>query len=139
VFPELRALLLKTSGVASQLQKALDPMADRIELAFVFGSLPRGDATPQSDVDVIIVGNTTLHDIVKALSPLQEAIGREINPTVYSVNRSKSLAFAACAFRRAVLSRGNRLFFNSLLKSFRVKRSKAIISSTPFYKSPNGF
>ena len=54
-------------------------------MAFVFGSLPRGDATPQSDVDVIIVGNTTLRDIVTVLSPLQEAIGREINPTVYSI------------------------------------------------------
>jgi predicted nucleotidyltransferase len=92
VFPELRSLLLKTSGAASLLQKALIPIADRIEVAFVFGSLPKGEATPQSDVDVIIVGNTTLRDIVTVLSPLQEAIGREINPTVYAANEFSSKA-----------------------------------------------
>lgn len=103
VFPELHALLLKTSGVASQLQKALVPMADQIELAFVFGSLPRGDATSQSDIDVIIVGNTTLHDIVKVLSPLQETIGREINPTVYSAEEFSSKAIQGHHFVRSIL------------------------------------
>ena len=103
VFPELRALLLKTIGVASQIQKALAPMADRIKLAFVFGSLPRGNATPQSDVDVIIVGNTTLHDIVKALSPLQETFGREINPTVYSVKEFSSKAVQGHHFVTSIL------------------------------------
>jgi predicted nucleotidyltransferase len=92
VFPELRSLLLKTSGAASLLQKALTQIADRIEVAFVFGSLPKGEATPQSDVDLIIVGNTTLRDIVSVLSPLQEAIGREINPTVYSAKEFSSKA-----------------------------------------------
>lgn len=78
-------------------------MADRIKLAFVFGSLPRGNATPQSDIDMIIVGNTTLHDIVKALSPLQEAFGREINPTVYSVNEFSSKAIQGHHFVNSIL------------------------------------
>ena len=103
VFPELRALVLKTSGVASQLQKALEPIADRIELAFVFGSLPKGEATPKSDVDVIIVGNTTLRDIIIVFSPLQEAIGREINPTVYSVEEFSSKAIQGHHFVNSIL------------------------------------
>ena len=84
VFPELRTLILKTSGLASHLQKALVPLADRIALVLVFGSLPKGVATPQSDVDLLVVGNITLRDLVRVLAPLQEEIGREINPTVYS-------------------------------------------------------
>ena len=72
-------------------------------MAFVFGSLPKGEATPQSDVDVMIVGNTTLRDIVKVLSPLQEAIGREINPTVYSVEEFSSKAVQGHHFVNSIL------------------------------------
>lgn len=78
-------------------------MADRIELAFVFGSLPKGNATSQRDVDVIILGNTTLRDIVKVFSPLQEAIGREINPTVYSVEEFSSKAVQGHHFVNSIV------------------------------------
>lgn len=89
IFPELQALMFKTSGVAGQLRKALAPLANRIFTAFVFGSLPKGEAGSRSDVDVMVVGDISLRDIVTALFPLQKPIGREINPVVYSVTEFK--------------------------------------------------
>ena len=40
VFAELKSLLMKTAGLANVLRTALAPLADQIEVAFVFGSLP---------------------------------------------------------------------------------------------------
>ncbi|KMY66396.1 hypothetical protein AAU61_17095 [Desulfocarbo indianensis] len=83
VFSELKSLMLKTSGMAGLLKEALSPLTERISVAFVFGSLPKGEATSDSDVDLLVVGAVSLRDLVRVLSPLQETIGREINPTVY--------------------------------------------------------
>src|SRR5579863_3820980 len=43
VFEDLRGLVLKTVGVAGALAVALAPLSDRIRVAFVFGSIARGD------------------------------------------------------------------------------------------------
>jgi predicted transcriptional regulator len=42
VFQELRALVLKTSGLADVLREALAPASDRIRAAFVYGSIAKG-------------------------------------------------------------------------------------------------
>jgi len=83
IYEELRGILKKTSGLAGVLREALEPLADRIKAAFVYGSLARGDERAGSDVDVMIVGNPKLADVVHALAPAQEALRREINPNVY--------------------------------------------------------
>ena len=42
VFAELKSLLMKTAGLADVLRTALAPLADQIEVAFVFGSFAQG-------------------------------------------------------------------------------------------------
>lgn len=84
VFPELRGLMLKTAGLAEVLREALSPLKDRLESAFVFGSLAVGVERPDSDVDLMLIGDVSLREVVAALSKAQEALGREINPIVYS-------------------------------------------------------
>ena len=59
-------------------------MADSIKVAFVFGSVASGKANAESDVDILLVGDVGFADVVKALYPAQETLGREINPKVYS-------------------------------------------------------
>jgi predicted nucleotidyltransferase len=83
IYEELRGILKKTSGLAGVLREALEPLADRIKAAFVYGSLARGDERAGSDVDVMIVGNPKLADVVHALAPAQQVLRREVNPNVY--------------------------------------------------------
>lgn len=83
VFPELRQLILKTAGLASVLQAALAPLEQRLAVAFVYGSFARGEQRRSSDVDLLVVGEVTFAEVVSALQPAQETLGREINPTVY--------------------------------------------------------
>src|SRR5438874_9943850 len=42
VFPELHGLVVKTVGIVEPLRAALVPIADDIDLAFVFGSVAKG-------------------------------------------------------------------------------------------------
>jgi uncharacterized protein len=54
IFEELRGLVRKTFGLTYVLQEALEPIADRIDLAFVFGSVANGTEDSSSDVDLMV-------------------------------------------------------------------------------------
>lgn len=84
IFEELASILRKTSGVADVLADALQSITSDIKVAFVFGSVASGKETAGSDVDLLIVGDVSFGDVIKALYPTQETLGREVNPKVYS-------------------------------------------------------
>ena len=84
IYEELRGIVLKTLGVVPLLHKALNPLKDRIWLAFVYGSVAEGQETNISDVDVMVVGDVSFGEVVGATSDLQDQLRREVNPTVYT-------------------------------------------------------
>ena len=84
IYEELASILRKTSGLADVLAEALLPLSTRIQLAFVFGSIASGSAGSHSDIDLMVIGDVTFSELVTALYPAQETLGREINPKVYS-------------------------------------------------------
>jgi uncharacterized protein len=89
-FADVRSLIAKTSGIFHQLRSALAPLASQIIFALVYGSIARGDEDAGSDVDLMIVGNVTLDDVLAQLTSVEDAIGRPINPTVYSLKEFKA-------------------------------------------------
>jgi predicted nucleotidyltransferase len=82
ISPELRSMVLKTDGLVHLLRDALTPLSE-ICLAFVHGSMASGQEQPESDVDLVVIGDVSFRDVVRALGPAQKKVGREINPTVY--------------------------------------------------------
>ena len=82
IYEELAAIFRKTAGLATLLQNALQPLADSIDIAFVFGSLAMGKQHPESDLDICVLGDVELFAVVKALGAVQDDIRREINPVV---------------------------------------------------------
>jgi predicted nucleotidyltransferase len=109
VFPELASILRKTSGLADVLREHLAPLADRLPLALVFGSVARGEERQGSDIDLLLIGETGFAESVKALHPAQEILGREINPVVYSLLEFQRKLEAGDAFLRQVMA-GEKLF-----------------------------
>lgn len=85
IFEELKRLVVKTFAVSDVLRTGLSELADRVIVAFVFGSMIRGGESAGSDVDVMVIGNVTFAEVVSVVGPLQETLNREINPTVYPV------------------------------------------------------
>ncbi len=84
VFNELRGIVLKTFGVVEVLREALLPLSSDIELAAVYGSMASGEELQGSDIDLLVVGKVTFEEIVTALYPCQEILGREINPNLFT-------------------------------------------------------
>ncbi|MBC5767372.1 nucleotidyltransferase domain-containing protein [Ramlibacter albus] len=103
IHSELASILRKTSGLTEVLQDALLPILDRLQLAFVFGSVAQGRETAGSDVDVMIVGDIDFRSVVAALHPAEEVIGRPINVQVLSVQEFRTKR--RTAFMKDVLSK----------------------------------
>jgi predicted nucleotidyltransferase len=80
VHRDLSALVLKTDGLAGVLQPALK--TPEIILAFVFGSVARGDTGAGSDVDLMVIGGVGLRQLTSLLLGIAGRVGREINPHV---------------------------------------------------------
>ena len=57
VFEELRALVLKTFGLADVLRAALAPASRSIRAAFVYGSIAKGQDTAASDIDLMVISD----------------------------------------------------------------------------------
>jgi predicted nucleotidyltransferase len=83
VFDELRGLAVKTFAVADVVRESLKPLTRLIRVAFIYGSFAEGREGSQSDVDLAVVGSTSLARISKVLRPAEEELGREINVTIY--------------------------------------------------------
>lgn len=85
VFEELRGLVRKTVALAEPIRAALAPLAERIDLALVYGSVAKGTDTATSDIDILIVADgLTLEDIYAALAPAEADLDRKISPTLYT-------------------------------------------------------
>ena len=83
LYPEIRALVLKTSGLADVIVNALGNETD-IRVAFVFGSFARQEEKADSDVDLMVIGDIGLRKLTGLLMDVSGKIGREINPHVFS-------------------------------------------------------
>lgn len=104
VFEELASILRKTSGLVDVLVDALSSIEKNITLAFVFGSVARGEQQSNSDVDVMLVGSLGFADAVRALHSVQAILQREINPVVYSLEEFRRRAASDDSFVREVLA-----------------------------------
>jgi len=103
IFPELKTLLAKTVGVFQLLRSALEPLADRIQLAFVYGSLARREETAQSDVDLMVVGQVELEEVLARLQKVEQQIQRPINPTLYSSKEFRAKLASGNHFVKSVV------------------------------------
>ena len=80
LYPDIRNLVLKTSGLVDLLREAL--VHPGIRSAFVFGSMAKGTDKADSDIDLMVIGSVSLRQLAKLLSGVATRVGREINPHV---------------------------------------------------------
>jgi predicted nucleotidyltransferase len=111
IFSELQAIMEKTAGAVDVLRASLATLVSqgRVDLAFVYGSVATGKKTARSDIDLLIVGDTSLKETVPALRAAETRLGREINPIVYPVNEFRDKVDHGAPFLKRVLA-GPKLF-----------------------------
>jgi predicted nucleotidyltransferase len=105
VFAELRALVLKTSGLADLLRAALAPLAGEIRAAFVYGSVAKNEDTATSDVDLMVISDRlTYADLFSVLEDVSGRLGRRVSPTVYTPAELTRRVRQGNAFLKRVLA-----------------------------------
>ncbi len=85
IYSELCGIVQKTVGLAEPLREALAPLAARIRVAFVYGSVAKREDTASSDIDLMLISDDlTYADLYEALERVSSRLGRTVNPTIYT-------------------------------------------------------
>lgn len=106
LYPELLSLTRKTCGVQSFLRQCLAPLRPNLTFAFVYGSVSSQEDTSDSDVDVMLIGEgLTLAKALELFQPAEEALGRKINPTCYTVQEFEKRRAEPDSFVSKVLAK----------------------------------
>jgi predicted nucleotidyltransferase len=108
IFPELHGLMEKTSGIIPLLSQEIARLKNKIEWAFVYGSVARGEADAASDVDVMLIGRVSTIDIVPVFRRVEKAVGRPINETIFNERDFRDSLKKKNHFLRTVL-RGDKI------------------------------
>jgi predicted nucleotidyltransferase len=89
IFDELKSIVRKTFGVADVIRQSLATNADKIRVAFIFGSVAKSTDDRRSDIDLMVVGKISFGDVVSLLTPAEQKLAREVNPVVYPIAEFK--------------------------------------------------
>ncbi|MGE8065352.1 transcriptional regulator [Pseudomonas sp. NPDC089569] len=85
IYAELLGITRKTFGIAQPLREALQPFAEQLTWAFIYGSMAKDQANASSDIDIMLIGKgLNYSDVMERLLPLEDQLGRPLNPTLYS-------------------------------------------------------
>ena len=102
LFPVLCELVDKTDGLQGKIRRMLTPL--NTECVFIYGSEAAGNAKPDSDIDIFVIGSCTLMDISKALLPAADLTDREINPVLFTPELFKDKCRTKNLFVQTVLN-----------------------------------
>lgn len=116
IYVDLANVLRKTSGLSDVLIDSLLPFGEKIQTAFVFGSLANGNENPKSDIDLMLIGELSYADLVPVLHPLQAQLRREINPKIFAVKEWSKLVKDNGAFIHDVLRKPKLFIIGNELK-----------------------
>jgi uncharacterized protein len=103
IFRELRSILEKTVGLIPTLRTVLRPLMDKIDCAFVYGSIAHREEHATSDVDLMVIGSVGLAALAPILAKVEKRLGREVNVTNYSVEEFRKKVADGDHFLTSVL------------------------------------
>ena len=105
LFGPLHEIALKTTGLAEPLRAALQPLAERILAASVYGSVAAGTDTANSDIDLLLVADgVPLEEIHAALETTEQRLARRISVTLYTLEEFRRRKEKGNAFLTKVLA-----------------------------------
>ena len=105
LFKELSNLTRKVMGAAALLTEALRPIEQKIEVAFLYGSVAKQSDNAESDIDIMMIGSDLrLGEVLEQLLPAEEMLCRKVNPTCYTAGEFKKRLSDTDSFVNKVLS-----------------------------------
>ena len=104
VYNELLGIVRKTFGIADVIRAVLAPVDDRIDWAFVYGSIAKGEDNAGSDIDLLVATESLAYaDLMKVLTQAEQLLDRPINPSIYTLEQIKNKVHDKNAFLSRVM------------------------------------
>lgn len=82
IYPELKALLLKSALLGTRPERLTRPPLSKVTAAFVFGSVAKNEEDRRSDLDVLVIGNLSGFEWSRAIQTRRPLGFREENSIV---------------------------------------------------------
>ena len=114
----------RRKAVEEFVRRALDRYGDRIESIILFGSVARGEAKEDSDIDILVVGDVSLEELVEVSFPILLEYGELISAKNMGKDRFDFSAKEGYSFVRNVLREGV-VLYERMGKAFGEGRRKA--------------
>lgn len=99
----MKSVIFKTVGLGDTLRAQLGRLGDRVKVAFLYGSVARGEETASSDIDIMLIGDLSGREAATIFAPVKRILNREINPSVYNPTEFRRKARERHPFVTAVL------------------------------------
>ncbi len=85
IYNELVNIVKKTFGITDVIRGALEPILEKTVLAFVYGSVAKGEDTVSSNIDLMVItDDLSYSDLMVVLADAEKILARPINPTIYT-------------------------------------------------------
>lgn len=91
------------------LRQCLNPLRERVAVAFIYGSVARGEEQHASDLDLMVIGDVTFGEVTESIRSAEVRLHRSINPTVYPVREFRDKLANGHQFLNTVV-KGEKLF-----------------------------
>jgi predicted nucleotidyltransferase len=101
LYEPVAELLRRSVGVEQQLRVVL--RRPDVLVAVIYGSWAGGTRRPDSDIDVLVIGDADLRELRRCVRPIGKAAGRTIDLTVMSAEEFQRLLAEESSFARSVL------------------------------------
>lgn len=89
VFNEIHGLIVKTFGLTDIIKRSLDPVSNKIDHAFIYGSQADGTAIADSDIDLMVVGRVSEMELHKAISKAEKKLNKAVNYSFFTLDEFK--------------------------------------------------
>jgi predicted nucleotidyltransferase len=114
IFDDLRGLILKTVGLLEPLTKCLQPLSSKIDVAFVYGSVAKGEDTAKSDIDLMVIARELAYaEIYSALGKAEKKLHRSVSPNIMSPGEWKQKLSQKNSFVSRILQQPKLFIFGS--------------------------
>lgn len=89
IYEEIKKLVLKTQALGDILRKFVKNIPG-IKIAFIYGSVAKGEETTTSDIDLMIIGSIDSVRLHSKINEIEDKIKRTINYSLMSEKEVKS-------------------------------------------------
>ncbi len=90
-YDEMRQLALQAKIFSEPFKAHLERLQNKVDYAFIYGSIAKGSNTPESDIDLFFVGNLT-HDDIRSFSfDLGRELVQEVNVIIFSPSKLEKM------------------------------------------------